>query len=91
MKDGGMIPENKFALIPYETVGNKGVLEAVRISCAELMTEPILGRETGSRIKIDGFIIARNSEDFHMGDNEKMKEGSEYELLLSNSIKGSIF
>lgn len=91
MKASGMLPENKFTLIPYETVGSKGVLEAVRMSHAELASEPLMGRETSGKMKIDGFIIARNSEDFHIGDNDKMKEGGGYELLLSSNIKGSIF
>ncbi len=91
MKTGGLVSENKFTLIPYETVGGKGLLEAVRMSHAELAAEPIMGRQPGGTMKIDGFIIARNSEDFHIGEKKKLSEGCGYDLLLSSHIKGSIF
>lgn len=91
MKEGGLLAENKFTLIPYETVGAKGVLEAVRVSYAELTSEPLMGMEPGGRMKIDGFIVARNSEGFNIGKNREINEGLGYDLLLSSNIKGSIF
>lgn len=103
MKTGGLVSENKLALIPYETVGGKGMLEAVRVNHAELASEPLPGHEGCSEMKIDGFIVARNPGEFHMGREDGMTDtdgvtgpdmmpnGGGYELLLSGNIKGSIF
>ena len=91
MKASGLVPVNKFVAIPYEAVGGKGVLEAVRISYAELVSEQVMGHEIGGKMKIDGFIVARNSDDFHIGERGRTTLGGSYELLLSKELKGSVF
>ena len=63
----------RFALIPYEAVGSKGLLHALRTDYIKV-----------SERKIDGCFIARAEKDFAFGKNAGRHEG--YDLLISGEM-----
>ena len=96
MQGCGSVPENeygnipyddeddevirRFALIPYEAVGIRGVLEAVRVDRMEI---------SGKKIK--GCYIAKSDGKFQMnGRRHKGEKEAEWELLLSAEMADTL-
>lgn len=74
MQSCGALHEERFSLVPYETVGSKGVLEAIRTDYIDM---------GGRRIK--GSFIARKSGHFLIGNGMKrrsMHAGTGYDLII---------
>lgn len=74
MQSCGALHEERFSLVPYETVGSKGVLEAIRTDYIDI---------GGRRIK--GSFIARKSGHFLIGNGMKrrsMQASAGYDLII---------
>lgn len=75
MQSCGALHEERFSLVPYETVGSKGVLEAIRTDYIDI---------GGRRIK--GSFIARKNGRFLIGTGMKrcsMQASADYDLIIS--------
>lgn len=74
MQSCGAVHEERFSLVPYETVGSKGVLEAIRTDYIDI---------DGRRIK--GSFIARKKGHFLIGNDMKrcsMQASADYDLII---------
>ena len=81
MQSCGALHEERFSLVPYETVGSKGVLEAVRADYIDV---------GGRRIK--GSFIARKSGQFLIGNDMKrcsMQASADYDLIIPAEMTGT--
>jgi hypothetical protein len=68
-----IVGDNRKRLIPYETVGVKGILQAVRVDAIAV-----------SNVEYKNCIVAENNQSFKL----KNEEGYEVELLLPRNMMG---
>lgn len=68
MESVGMLHPRRFCMIPYEAVGSRGMLEAVKVDSIKIKDR-----------QIKNCIVAKNDADFDL----RISEGADYELLLS--------